>query len=124
MEALRLAKVARELHLDEHVFVQLKATRARLGEAFQNAAVLDLSCHGKIDTDNFLQSHLQLADGRFTLADMLSQEEQVHGLRLLILSPARTAIPEVRGAVEEARNLPGCYAPGRRACRHSHTLAR
>jgi CHAT domain-containing protein/tetratricopeptide (TPR) repeat protein len=104
-EAQRVAKVARLAGLPSRMVVQEKLSREVLRRALREAEVIDLACHGRVYSDHFLQSYVQLAGEDFTLADMLSQQEEARGLRLMILSACQTAIPDVRGAVDEVRSL-------------------
>ena len=116
-EALSLAKLAHELGLERHVSVQEKVTKDALFRSLQRAEVLDLSCHGMVQTDNFLQSSLYLAFGQqLTLADILGWERDIQGLRLLILSACQTAIPDIQGAVDEVRSLTTAMLASRGTC--------
>lgn len=105
-ESLSLAQLAHYYQMERHVFVQEQVTRKNLLHALRCAKVLDLSCHGMVQIDNFLQSSLYLAmNQRLTLADILGWEQDIQGIRLLILSACQTAIPDVSGAVDEVRSL-------------------
>ncbi|HCP73577.1 MAG TPA: hypothetical protein DIU08_02925, partial [Ktedonobacter sp.] len=68
--------------------------------------VVNASCHGIFDLRNFLRSRLILAhEEELTLADMLSDQVDLRGLRLLILSACQTAILDLQGARDEVRSL-------------------
>jgi len=117
VEAYTLAKLARSVGIPGRVKVQRDAKRTWLIEALQHARVLDASCHGMFDANDFLQSALQLAGGeRLTLAKALNREVDLRGLRLLILSACQTAILDLRGASNEVRSLAaGMIQAGARA---------
>ena len=67
---------------------------------------MNASCHGIFDLHNFLRSRLILAhEEELTLADMLSDQVDLRGLRLLILSACQTAILDLQGARDEVRSL-------------------
>jgi CHAT domain-containing protein len=67
---------------------------------------VNASCHGIFDLRNFLRSRLILAhEEELTLADMLSDQVDLRGLRLLILSACQTAILDLQGARDEVRSL-------------------
>jgi len=105
-EAHTLARLARDLKLPGEARVHQKATRSWLIEALGNGAVVDISCHGHFDTDDFLQSALFLSKGQqLTLADLLSREIDLYGLRLLILSACQTAVLDLRGISDEVHSL-------------------
>lgn len=60
------------------------------------------SCHGMFDTDEPLQPGLRLTNNeRLTLRQVLSDEVNLQGLRLLILSSCQTAIVDLRGISDE-----------------------
>jgi CHAT domain-containing protein/tetratricopeptide (TPR) repeat protein len=106
-EALTLAKIARALHLPTRVRIQQQATRAWLIEILQRGSVVVASCHGVFDTEEPLQSGLRLASNeRLTLRQVLSNEVNLHGLQLLILSSCQTAIVDLRGISDEVYSLP------------------
>src|SRR6266567_3356819 len=105
-EAHMLAKLARNLGLAGAARVHEKGVRSWLAEILQTGWVVDVSCHGKFDPDNFLWASLQLARGkRLTLAEILNHEVKLQGLRLLILSACQTAVLDLRGARNEVRSL-------------------
>ena len=111
-EAYVLKLLAQNLNIISKAAVCQQATRSWLVEALRKGYIVDASCHGSFDTDNFLQTALHLAkdnladDQRLTLADMLSYDEvNMHGLRLLILSACQTMVLDLRGAVNEVRSL-------------------
>jgi CHAT domain-containing protein len=104
-EALTLAYLGENA---ERVFVQYEADRAHLLNALHTAKVVEVSCHA-VAADDYLQSHLLLANGeRFLLADALNGAvADMHGLRVLILSACQTAILSLQGALSEVRSLAG-----------------
>ncbi len=105
-EAFTIAKLARHSGLYSEVKVQHYASRDVLIRMLGQGCVVDASCHGMFDASDFLQTALLLAKGtRLTLADMLNHEADLRGLRLLILSACRTAILDLRGAIDEVRSL-------------------
>ena len=111
-EAYVLALLAQTLKIPSKAAVCQQATRSWLVEALRKGYIVDASCHGIFDTDNFLQTALHLAkdnlggDQRLTLADMLNYGEvDMHGLRLLILSACQTMVLDLQGAVNEVRSL-------------------
>lgn len=90
----------------ERVKVQWQATRSWLIDVLQKGYIVDASCHGVFDMGDFLRSRLLLAHGEtLTLADMLSYQADLRGLRLCILSACQTAILDLQGAYDEARSL-------------------
>jgi CHAT domain-containing protein len=111
-EAHALAEIARQLHINNRKAVQGAVTRDALFQSLQNAQIVDLSCHGLVKSDDYLQSFLHLArkplsaeSPQLTLAEILHWEREVQGLRLLILSSCQSAVPDARKAVEEVRSL-------------------
>ncbi len=105
-EAFTIARLGDQLERPSGVKVQWQATRNWLIEVLQTGYVVDASCHGEFDTHNFLSSKLILAhDEALTLADMLSYQVDLRGLRLLILSSCQTAILDLQGARDEVRSL-------------------
>ncbi|HVB74562.1 MAG TPA: CHAT domain-containing protein [Ktedonobacteraceae bacterium] len=105
-EAFALAELGHHLEQVASVKVQWQATRGWLIEALQTGLVVNASCHGIFDTHNFLRSRLILAhEEELTLADMLSEQADLRGLRLLILSACQTAMLDLDGARDEVRSL-------------------
>lgn len=105
-EAFVLAELAKSLQRSASVKVQWQATRDWLVEALQTGLVVNASCHGIFDIRHFLRSRLILAhEEEFTLADMLSDQIDLRGLRLLILSACQTAMLDLQGARDEVRSL-------------------
>jgi CHAT domain-containing protein/tetratricopeptide (TPR) repeat protein len=105
-EAFVLAELGKSLQRSTSVKVQWQATRDWLVEALQTGLVVNASCHGIFDIRNFLRSRLILAhEEEFTLADMLSDQVDLRGLRLLILSACQTAMLDLQGARDEVRSL-------------------
>jgi CHAT domain-containing protein/tetratricopeptide (TPR) repeat protein len=104
-EAYTLRKIASQLQIENHLKMQQQVTSEALFESLQHAQVIDLACHGAVQPGDYLRSCLWLADGQLTLGTLLSWEREMQGLRLLILSACQSAIPDLRGAVEEVRSL-------------------
>ncbi len=105
-EAFTLAELGKHLERFTSVKVQWQASRDWLIEALHAGLVVNASCHGIFDTQNFLRSRLILAhEEELTLADMLSDQVDLRGLRLLILSACQTAILDLQGARDEVRSL-------------------
>lgn len=105
-EAFALAELGKDLQPFARVKVQWQATRGWLIEALQTGLVVNASCHGIFDSQNFMRSRLMLAhDEDVTLADMLSGQTDLRGLRLLILSACQTALLDLQGARDEVRSL-------------------
>ena len=105
-EAFTLAELGKRLERSANVKVQWQASRDWLIKALRTGLVVNASCHGIFDTQNFLRSRLILAhEEELTLADMLSDQVDLRGLRLLILSACQTAILDMQGARDEVRSL-------------------
>ncbi len=105
-EAFALAELANRNERFASVKVQWQATRDWLIAALHTGLVVNASCHGIFDTHDFLRSRLILAhEQKLTLADMLSYQVDLRGLRLLILSACQTAMLDLRGARDEVRSL-------------------
>jgi CHAT domain-containing protein len=105
-EAFTMAELGNRLERFASVKVQWQASRDWLIEALHVGLVVNASCHGIFDTQNFLRSRLILAhEEELTLADLLSDQVDLRGLRLLILSACQTAILDLQGARDEVRSL-------------------
>jgi CHAT domain-containing protein/tetratricopeptide (TPR) repeat protein len=105
-EAFALADLGKSMQQFASVKVQWQATRDSLIEALQTGLVVNASCHGIFDSQNFMRSRLILAhEEELTLADMLSDHADLRGLRLLILSACQTALLDLQGARDEVRSL-------------------
>ncbi|HET8840339.1 MAG TPA: CHAT domain-containing protein, partial [Ktedonobacteraceae bacterium] len=105
-EALTLAKLGNQMGLPSGVQIQWEATRTRLLEALSSGYVVDASCHGIFEARDFLRSRLLLAKKEvLTLADLLSHQVNLRGLRLIILSACQTALLDLQGARDEVRSL-------------------
>ena len=105
-EALTLAQVATRSGVSSEARVQWQATRESLLSALHSSLVVDASCHGVFDSSDFLRSRLTLANQReLTLAELLSHQIDVRGLRLLMLSACQTALLDLQGARDEVRSL-------------------
>jgi len=99
------------------IAIQYDADRASLLDMLRTAQVVDVSSHG-IAADDYLQSHLLLANGEsLTLADALNDKiTEMHGLRLLILSACQTALFGLESVPDEVRSLAtGMLQAGARA---------
>jgi CHAT domain-containing protein len=116
-EALALAKLARRFNRDGYAKVQMAATRTWLVDALGKGYVVDASCHGRFDRDDFRNSVLVLArDQELSLGELLSHQIDLRGLRLLILSACQTMLLDLRGAVNQVRSLAsGVLQSGARA---------
>ena len=105
-EAFALAELGNNMQQFSSVKVQWQATRNWLLDALQTGLVVNASCHGIFDSQNFMRSRLILAhEEELTLADMLSDHADLRGLRLLILSACQTALLDLQGARDEVRSL-------------------
>ncbi len=105
-EAFTLVDLGDRLGQKGGVKVQWQATRNWLTGALHTGYVVDASCHGIFDARDFLRSKLILAhEEELTLADILSYQSDLQGLRLLILSACQTAILDLQGARDEVRSL-------------------
>ena len=99
-EAYALSNLARDIRLPTEVKVQHKATRDWLIHALQKGYIVNASCHGVFDIHAPLQSALLLAQGEnLTLGAILSNEADLRGLRLLILSLSDGIIRPTRSLV-------------------------
>lgn len=116
-EAHTLAKLARIRGWQGEAKVQYRAERKWAVQVLQQGLIVDTSCHGTFNSDDFLQSALLLANGQhLTLAEMLNREVDMRGLRLLILSACQSATLDLRGASDEVRSLAaGVIQAGARA---------
>ena len=116
-EVETLVTLAGLLGLSSEVKTKEQAERDWFVDVMDRGKVVAASCHGRFDMDDFLRSKLLLADGEeLTLADLLSDKIDLHGLRLLILSACQTAIVDLQGAVDEVRSLTvGMIQAGARA---------
>jgi CHAT domain-containing protein/tetratricopeptide (TPR) repeat protein len=89
----------------KNVRVQRDADRRWLFQALRSGEVVEISSHAAFESRNALRSGLLLADGRWTLADMMSSAAYAGGLRLAILSGCQTAHLDIRGARDEVFSL-------------------
>jgi CHAT domain-containing protein/tetratricopeptide (TPR) repeat protein len=102
-EALTVAALAGD---PARARVHEKATRTWLTESLRVGVMVSVSCHGRFDDNDFLDSGLLLADGEtLTLADVLGGQTDLAGLRLLVLSTCQSAIMDVRSVSNEVRSL-------------------
>jgi CHAT domain-containing protein len=105
-EALTFVALARRLLHPAEVHIKEQATRDRLLSALRNRWVVDASCHGSFDQQDFLRSALRLAKKeRITMSEMLSDQANLQGLRLLLLSACQTAQLDLNGARDEVHSL-------------------
>jgi tetratricopeptide (TPR) repeat protein len=116
-EALTMATLGKRLGRPAASRVQWEATREWLLEALRGGFVVDASCHGRFEVRDFLRSRLLLANEEaLTLADLLSDQADLRGLRLLILSACQTALLDLQGARDEVHSLAaGVLQAGARA---------
>lgn len=74
-EAYTLCRIARLSDLQGEVHVQKEATRRNLVKALRNGLVVDISCHGAFDSEDFRRSSLLLASGnRLYLGELLAMK--------------------------------------------------
>ena len=104
-EVYTLFQLAQLLYQEGHFAVQNGVTRQKLVEALTRGLVVDISCHGSFDSEDFRRTQLHLAGKSLYLGDLLSHEVDLRGLRLLILSACQTAVLAPDGAVSEVRSL-------------------
>jgi CHAT domain-containing protein/tetratricopeptide (TPR) repeat protein len=105
-EAYTITSLARQHNLRALARVREHATYDAFVSALQSGLIVDASCHGRFDPHNFLRSALHLAQhNSITMADILSSQADLHGLRLLLLSACQTAILDLQGAREEVHSL-------------------
>jgi tetratricopeptide (TPR) repeat protein/CHAT domain-containing protein len=105
-EVYTIGRIAHSQNLPAEVRVREHATREWMLQILFEGYVVDASCHGMFNQQDFLQSSLLLAqDKQLTLAQLLSYEADLRGLRLLMLSACQTAILDLRGTVDEVRSL-------------------
>ncbi|WP_161977798.1 CHAT domain-containing protein [Dictyobacter kobayashii] len=91
-EARTVYTLARRASLPVEVYLKKQATRERLLTALSQRWIVNACCHGLFDTQDFLQSALLLANKeRITMAEMLSHQADLRGLRLLQLAACQTA---------------------------------
>lgn len=114
-EALAVAELAGDV---TKARVGEEATRGWLLEGLREGHTVVASCHGEFDGWDVFASRLFLAGGEtLTLDDVLGDEVDLSGLRLLVLSACQTAVMDIRrGALGEARGLAtGMLQAGARA---------
>ncbi len=105
-EAWTLAALGSQPGQPTGVKLQWEATRDWLLEVLHTGHVVDASCHGVFEARDFLRSRLLLANAEeLTLADLLSYQADLRGLRLLILSACQTALLDLHGARDEVHSL-------------------
>ncbi len=105
-EALTLTALARRTGLPAEAHVKQHATRERFLAALRTRWIVDASCHGTFDERDFLQSALLLAhQEQISMAEMLSHQADLRGLRLLLLSACQTALFDLQGARDEVHSL-------------------
>jgi CHAT domain-containing protein len=105
-EALTLIALARRHALPAEAHVKGQATREHLLSALGKRWIVDASCHGKFDQQDFLQSALLLAHkGQITISEMITHQVDLCGLRLLLLSACQTAQLDLHGARDEVHSL-------------------
>ncbi len=106
-EAHAIARLAELLDFGQRsASVHDQVTHANLVKALANGLVVDISCHGAFNYQDFRLSSLQLANmEHLYLGELLSHTVELRGLRLLILSACQTAVLDLNGAVNEVRSL-------------------
>ncbi|MEM1250224.1 MAG: CHAT domain-containing tetratricopeptide repeat protein [Acidobacteriota bacterium] len=89
-----------------------EATTEALERALPNATHVHLACHGSFDMEEPLDTALQLADGPWTLREMLDGRPFV-GVRLVTFSACLTAVTDSVRALDERSDLPtACLESG------------
>ncbi len=84
-----------------------EAGRQPLLDALVGANLVHLSCHGQFQAGDPLQSGLLLADGQFTLREILAPGfTALDSARLAVLSACQTAIADFRNLPDESIGLP------------------
>ena len=102
-EALAVAAIAGQ---PGNARVKEAATRDWLVTGLRDGEVVTASCHGQFDGRDILRSRLLLAGGAtLTIGEAVSNQVDLAGLRLLVLSACQTAVTDVRGARGESRSL-------------------
>jgi len=105
-EALTISMLAQRSALPGKAHVKRQATRERLLTALGTSWMVDACCHGTFDQKDFLRSALHLAQGeRLSMAEVLSHQADLRGLRLLLLSACQTALLDLQGARDEVHSL-------------------
>ncbi|HZO72343.1 MAG TPA: CHAT domain-containing protein [Ktedonobacteraceae bacterium] len=105
-EALTISMLAQRAALPGKAHVKRQATRERLLTALGTCWMVDACCHGTFDQKDFLRSALHLAQGeRLSMAEVLSHQADMRGLRLLLLSACQTALLDLQGARDEVHSL-------------------
>ena len=106
-EAHTVAAVARRVGVvPAEARVHDDARKDWLLEVLRRGLVVDVSCHGLFNGDDFLASKILLARGEeLSLGELLGQDTDLHDLRLLILSSCQTAMLDLLGARDEVRSL-------------------
>lgn len=85
----------------QNTLFHAEATLEDLLEALPGASHLHLSCHGIARPDFPLESSIELSDCSWDLRSILSQD-QLRGLRSVVLSACQTAVPEFHQLLDEA----------------------
>jgi CHAT domain-containing protein len=98
------AQAAMDLFSDCTHLGKAQATWQAVREQIPLHEVLYFFCHGIAEFDHPLQSGLELADRRLTLADIL--DAHLERTRLAVLSACETGIPSDLRAVDEVTSLP------------------
>jgi CHAT domain-containing protein len=85
-------------------------TRQRVMNKVRGQSYLHFSCHGSYDWTTPTLSGLDLADGRFTLADLQQSRIDLSATRLVTLSACETGMIDVtRGSAEEYVGVPAGF---------------
>jgi tetratricopeptide (TPR) repeat protein len=105
-EARSIHAAARRNGLPAQLIRPADTTRDRLLEAFRDASVIGVACHGRFDHAEPVLSALHLAAGdQLTMGQLLTAD--LSGVRLVILSACQTATTDVHGARDEVRSIAG-----------------
>jgi CHAT domain-containing protein len=83
-EAIRIARFFRT-----EAYVGHKATGALLRDQAEKCNILHLACHGEYRADDPLKSHLKLADGNFSVREMMSLKLKADLVNLSACETAR-----------------------------------
>lgn len=102
---------ARFPNITHYPLYEVEATKSALLEHLADGGYLHLSCHGYFDTENPLNSPLELSEREpLTLRDILYNEAaQPKRARLAVLSACQSAMTEYENLPDEAIGLPSGF---------------
>jgi len=103
MEVCTLTKLASSLGMSAGVGARWQALGTDLFQSPHEGHVVYISCRRAFDSSHFFQS--ALGEEHLTLSDLLKQNVDVQGPRLLILSACQATVFGERGTSDETRNL-------------------